>query len=57
VLNYLPRYEDVWGSGDISPRILILALDGGKWSDLRPGRFTPGASAHGTRRAGGWVGP
>jgi hypothetical protein len=31
-----------WGSGGIAPRILLTStLDGGEWSALRPGRFTP----------------
>jgi hypothetical protein len=33
------------------------ALDGGKWSALRPGRFTPKERAPGTHWIGGWVGP
>jgi hypothetical protein len=36
---------------------LTLALDGGEWSASRPGRFTPGEKAPGTRWIGGWVGP
>jgi hypothetical protein len=30
------------GSGGIAPPFLTQALDGGEWSDLRLGRFTPG---------------
>jgi hypothetical protein len=33
------------------------ALDGGEWSALRPGRFTPREWAPGTHWIGGWVGP
>jgi hypothetical protein len=39
LINQAPRYEDVWGSGGIDPPLLIWALDGGKWSASRPGRF------------------
>jgi hypothetical protein len=46
-----------WGSGDIALLILLTsALDGGKWSSSRPGRFTPG-KAPGTHSVRGWVGP
>jgi hypothetical protein len=34
-----------------------LALDGGEWSALRPGRFTPRERAPGTHWTEGWVGP
>jgi hypothetical protein len=37
--------------------LLTLALVGGEWSTSRPGRFTPGKRASGTRWIGGWVGP
>jgi hypothetical protein len=36
---------------------LTSALDGGKWSALRPGRFTPRERAPGIHWIGGWVGP
>jgi hypothetical protein len=29
-------------TGGIAPSVLISSLDGGEWSALRPGRFTPG---------------
>jgi hypothetical protein len=32
------------------------ALDGGEWSALRPGRFTPKERAPGIHWIGGWVG-
>jgi len=35
---------------------LTSALDGGKWSASRPGRFTPKEKAAGTHWIGGWVG-
>jgi hypothetical protein len=41
LINYVPRHEDVWGSGGIALRFLISALDEGDWSASRPGRFTP----------------
>jgi hypothetical protein len=37
-------HEDVWGNGS---NIFYLAIDGGEWSALRPGRFTPGDTARG----------
>jgi len=36
---------------------LTFALDGGDWSHLRPGRFTPRERAPITHWIGGWVGP
>jgi hypothetical protein len=35
---------------------LTSALDGGEWSALRLGYFTPRERAPGTYRIGGWVG-
>jgi len=46
-----------WVRGGIAPRILDLALDGGDWSDSRPGRFTPTERDPGTHWIGGWVDP
>jgi len=43
------------GSGIIPP--LTTALDGGEWSDSRPGCFIPRERAAGTHWIGGWVGP
>jgi hypothetical protein len=37
--------------------LLTSALDGGEWSVLRPGRFTPRERAPGTHWIGGWVDP
>jgi hypothetical protein len=36
---------------------LHSSLIGGEWSASRPGHFTSGERAHGTRWVGGWVGP
>jgi hypothetical protein len=36
---------------------LTSALDGGEWSDSRPGRLTPKEGTSRTRWIGGWVGP
>jgi hypothetical protein len=36
---------------------LTSARDGGEWSALRPGRFTPRETAPGTHWIGRWVGP
>jgi hypothetical protein len=35
---------------------LTSALDGGEWSDSRPGSFTPRERASDTHWIGGWVG-
>jgi hypothetical protein len=35
---------------------LTSALDGGEWSDSRPGCFTPKERVSGTHWIGGWVG-
>jgi hypothetical protein len=41
------------GGMEVEPHaFLTSALDGGKWSASRPGRFTPG-----TQWIRGWVGP
>jgi hypothetical protein len=44
------------GSGSIAPPFLISILDGGEWSDSRPGRFNPGEIASRTPWLGGGVG-
>jgi hypothetical protein len=36
-----PRYEDVRGSGGITPPFLTSALDGSEWSASCPGRSIP----------------
>jgi hypothetical protein len=36
---------------------LTSALDGGEWSDSRPGRFTPMERAPRTHWIEGWMGP
>jgi hypothetical protein len=41
VIHEAQHHEDVSGSGHISPPFLTSALDGGKWSSSRSGRFTP----------------
>jgi hypothetical protein len=38
-------------------KILTYVLDGGEWSDSRPGSFAPGERALGTHWIGGYVGP
>jgi hypothetical protein len=40
-----------------STHSLTSALDGGEWSDPRPGLFTPRERAPGTHWIGGLVGP
>jgi len=44
VVNYVPRHEDVWGSGGTAPCILNPTLNGGKWSVSRPGLCPKGNS-------------
>jgi hypothetical protein len=46
-----------WGSESIAQCILASAVDGGKWSVSRPGRFTPKERDPGTHWIGGWVDP
>jgi len=36
---------------------LVATLDGGEWSALRLGHFTPKVKAPCTPRIGGWMGP
>jgi hypothetical protein len=49
-----PHHEDVWGSGCIMHSFLTSAL-GSKWSDSRPGRFTPaGITLAATGQEAGW---
>jgi len=39
--SWKPRYEDVWGSCGIVPRVLIHGTAWVKWSASRLGRFRP----------------
>jgi hypothetical protein len=56
--RWAPRHEGVLGEWRYSSTYsLISALDGGEWSDSRPGRFTPRERAPDTNWTGGWVGP
>jgi hypothetical protein len=48
--NYIPRHEDVKGTGGIAPPFPTSAIDGGKLSISRPGRFYP-------PQIRGWMGP
>jgi hypothetical protein len=45
------------GSDGTAPPILILALDGGEWSDSRPASLAPGEIIPRTPWIGGWVNP
>jgi hypothetical protein len=48
----------VYGGVDVQIHIFLTsALAGGEWSASRSGRFTPGETAPGTHRIGGWVEP
>jgi hypothetical protein len=52
----LTKYHDMKAYGGVeicSTRSLISALDGGEWSDSRPGRFTSRERAPGTHWIGG----
>jgi hypothetical protein len=55
--NWAPRHEGVLGEWRYNSHSSTSALDGGKWSASRPGRFTPKEKAPGTHWIGGWVGP
>jgi hypothetical protein len=55
LINQVLRHEDIWESGGIDPPFSTSALDGGEWSESRPGRFNPGKTARGAHRVGGWV--
>jgi hypothetical protein len=56
--TWTPRHVGVLGEWKYSStHSLTSALDGGKWSVSRPGRFTPKKRAPGTYWVGGWVGP
>jgi len=44
-----------WGSGGITPRILILGIRWSEWSVSCPGLFVPGERSCGTQFIGGWV--
>jgi hypothetical protein len=53
--NQASCHEELGRSGCIAPTFLTSELDGGEWSDSRPGRFTPGEIAPGTHWIRGWV--
>jgi len=56
--NWAPCHEDVlWEWKCSSTYSLTWALDGGVWSTLCPGRFTPRKRPPSYRWIGGWVGP
>jgi hypothetical protein len=57
LIIYALCYEDIWGSGGITPLFLTSVLDGGEWSASHACRFTPGEIAPGTHWVEGWVGP
>jgi hypothetical protein len=53
--NRAPRHEGILGEWRyITTHSLTSTLDGGEWSALLPGRFTPRESAPGTHGIGGW---
>jgi hypothetical protein len=55
--NWAPRHGGVLVEWRYSAtHSFTSALDGGEWSDLRSGRFTPRERALGTHWIGGWVG-
>jgi hypothetical protein len=49
--------ETYWGVEVYLHAFLTSELDGGEWSDSRPGRFIPRERTPGTHWIGGWVGP
>jgi hypothetical protein len=46
-----------WGNGGMAPPFFTSVLDGGEWSDSRPGRFNSRERVPGTHWIGDWVGP
>jgi hypothetical protein len=48
LITEAPLREDEWRSGGIAPPFLTSALDEGKWSTSRSGRFIRGETAPGT---------
>jgi hypothetical protein len=55
--NWAPRYEGLLGEWMYSfTHCLTSALDGGEWSALRPGSFTPKERARDIHWIGGWIG-
>jgi len=57
VLHYVPKKMFLTDRPGRSPANLTSALDEGKWSASRLGRFTPRERAPGNLWIGGWVGP
>jgi hypothetical protein len=56
--NWAQRHEGVLGGAAVELHAFLnSALDGGKWSALRPGRFTSRERAPGTHWIWSWVGP
>jgi hypothetical protein len=55
--NWAPRHEGVLEEWRYNHAFLTSALDGGKWSASRPGRFTHRERAPGTNCIGRWVSP
>jgi hypothetical protein len=56
LLTELNAIETYWGNGGIAHAFFTSALDGGKWSASRSGRFTTRERAPSTHWIGGWVG-
>jgi hypothetical protein len=54
VLKQAPCHEDVRGNRGTAPRNLTSSIDGGEWSDSRPGCFIPEETAPGTYWIGSW---
>jgi hypothetical protein len=58
VLIQTPNHEDVMGGVAVELQALLTSvLDGGEWSALHSGSFTPRERAPGTHWKGGWVVP
>jgi hypothetical protein len=57
VFNYALCYEDIWGSGGITPPFfLTLAIDGRELAASYNGCFMPGERVPCTHWTGGWMG-
>jgi hypothetical protein len=55
LIKYALCHKDILGSGGIAPPFFTFALDGGDWSNSRPGHFTPEEIVTSTHWIGGWL--
>jgi hypothetical protein len=57
MINEALCHEDTQEIGGIVPLFLTSAINGGEWSALCPGHFTPGERCPSACCTGGWLGP